>query len=304
MEINKMSVGKRIHRIRIFRGLNLREFGELIANTMNLPKKDGPSDSIVSRWEKGVSLPNNERLKAISEIGCISVEELLYGSPKDYLFDLLPDTDPVDTAFKQEFIDFFSSFLGDSVYQRKDTIIDEYFQSYVYHIFESAIIEQNDVYQYFIYRCERSNPNISEQEKEKQIKTFQNEIGQTIAQRIKSNVIMLNANSKNRHINDNFFKKSLVTNLLKRQIDKYFDYRVTYQEYSTELEAKIKSLGSYATTQSVEQLTREYINKDYNQRRAKELAINDFFRSKLCRSLYKLIECTNSEFEAYLNENT
>jgi transcriptional regulator with XRE-family HTH domain len=37
------------------------------------------SDSLVSRWERGVNLPNNTRLERIAEIGNITVDELIYG---------------------------------------------------------------------------------------------------------------------------------------------------------------------------------------------------------------------------------
>lgn len=79
MDLNKESIGKRIELIRRNLGDNMREFGERIANHLNIDLDDAPSDSIVSRWEKGKSIPSPERLKAIAELGRISVEELLYG---------------------------------------------------------------------------------------------------------------------------------------------------------------------------------------------------------------------------------
>ena len=55
------------------KGLNMREFGELI---------DNASDSIVSRWEKDISKPNVKRLKLIADDMNITVTELLNGSDK------------------------------------------------------------------------------------------------------------------------------------------------------------------------------------------------------------------------------
>lgn len=72
MNIDKAEVGKRIFTIRKSLGLTMKEFGELLGDPI-------ASDSIVSRWEKGKSLPNNERLKKIAELGSIEVEELLLG---------------------------------------------------------------------------------------------------------------------------------------------------------------------------------------------------------------------------------
>ena len=73
---NKQEVGNRIKAIRLNNSYNLREFGEKI---------DNAADSIVSRWEKGKSLPNNKRLKLISEIGNVTVDYLLYGNPVSFL---------------------------------------------------------------------------------------------------------------------------------------------------------------------------------------------------------------------------
>ncbi|MCI3029775.1 helix-turn-helix domain-containing protein [Desemzia sp. C1] len=69
MEIDKKAVGLRIKSIRISNGLTLEEFGKLF----------DASKGNVSLWEKGSSIPNNERLKQISRLGHISVDTLLYG---------------------------------------------------------------------------------------------------------------------------------------------------------------------------------------------------------------------------------
>lgn len=62
-----------INHIRRNLGLTMKEFGQ----KFNPPA----SDSIVSRWERGISLPNNQRLKKIAELGEISVETILSGDP-------------------------------------------------------------------------------------------------------------------------------------------------------------------------------------------------------------------------------
>ena len=48
----------------------MKEFGKLIGDA---------AQSLVTRWENGTSIPNNERIKIIADIGNISVNELLYG---------------------------------------------------------------------------------------------------------------------------------------------------------------------------------------------------------------------------------
>ena len=67
--LNKI-IGKRIYLIRKSLGLTMKEFGERMGNPV-------ASNSIVSRWEKGVSVPNNKRLKRIAELGEMTVENLL-----------------------------------------------------------------------------------------------------------------------------------------------------------------------------------------------------------------------------------
>ncbi len=54
----------------------MKEFGEKAGHA--------PRGSVNS-WEKGVNLPNEERLKRIASMGNISVNELLYGSFKKYI---------------------------------------------------------------------------------------------------------------------------------------------------------------------------------------------------------------------------
>lgn len=75
MEIDKVALGARIKSIRLEKSMNLKEFGFYIDNT---------SDSIVSRWEKGKSIPNAKRLKLIANAGGVSVDELLYGNLKSF----------------------------------------------------------------------------------------------------------------------------------------------------------------------------------------------------------------------------
>lgn len=65
----KKQIGQRIKAIRMSRGQNQTEFAKTINATL----------PAVSNWETGRNIPNNERLKTISDIGGITVEQLLYG---------------------------------------------------------------------------------------------------------------------------------------------------------------------------------------------------------------------------------
>lgn len=76
--INKIAVGARIREIRLARGMTLEEFGNLFS----------ASKSIASRWEKGKSIPNNNRIKAITDMANISVQELLYGTQEKVMYGI------------------------------------------------------------------------------------------------------------------------------------------------------------------------------------------------------------------------
>ncbi|WKF78577.1 helix-turn-helix domain-containing protein [Lactiplantibacillus plantarum] len=67
-----VEIGKRIKSIRVSLGMDLSSFGNSIS-----PKA---SASIASRWERGINLPNNQRLKSIALLGNVSADYLLHGS--------------------------------------------------------------------------------------------------------------------------------------------------------------------------------------------------------------------------------
>lgn len=83
MDIDKKALGQRIKSVRKAKGLTLEEFGKLF---------DSPaSRGVVSNWESGNNVPNNERLKIIAELGEISVDELLYGNLESFVYGLYMD---------------------------------------------------------------------------------------------------------------------------------------------------------------------------------------------------------------------
>lgn len=75
--IDKIRVGERIFKIRNALNLTLEQFG----------KERGISAerSNVSKWERGITLPNRGRLEIIAKKGNTSVDELLYGDIKEFI---------------------------------------------------------------------------------------------------------------------------------------------------------------------------------------------------------------------------
>ena len=79
MEVNKKEVGQRIRSIRKTNGMTMEDFGRSF--------KPAATRSNVSKWENGSSLPSNERLPIIAELGHITVDELHHGIPIWERFD-------------------------------------------------------------------------------------------------------------------------------------------------------------------------------------------------------------------------
>lgn len=90
MNVDKEALGMRISNIRKSKGLTLEAFGELI---------DDAGKSAVSKWEKGITIPNNKRLKKIAELGNITVDDLMFGSLESFIFYNLESLLPSDYKF-------------------------------------------------------------------------------------------------------------------------------------------------------------------------------------------------------------
>lgn len=97
MKTDKKTIGKRIQKIRLTLGKNTREFGELF--------EPSASDSIVSRWETGKSMPNPARLNKISQMGRIDLEDLLAPSAafliKEYIEELYASPEKIAVSSKE-----------------------------------------------------------------------------------------------------------------------------------------------------------------------------------------------------------
>ena len=74
MKVDKKAVGLRIKQLRLNKGYTLEEFGKLF----------GASKGNIQQWENGKSLPNKDRIKQISKLADITVNELLYGTIDSY----------------------------------------------------------------------------------------------------------------------------------------------------------------------------------------------------------------------------
>lgn len=67
--IDKQKVGQRIKAIRFAKGMDQKQFSDIIHATV----------SALSNWENGNNLPNKARLKNIADLAGITVQKLLEG---------------------------------------------------------------------------------------------------------------------------------------------------------------------------------------------------------------------------------
>lgn len=125
MIIDKKVVGNRIQSIRKRKGLTMREFGKLVGDA---------AQSLVSRWENGDNLPNNERLKIIAALGSVTVNELLYGDFQHFCFTLFQEVDA-------ELIEEYPELQGSDVFTFPDKRYDFYLDVY------KLLIERNASYE-------------------------------------------------------------------------------------------------------------------------------------------------------------
>lgn len=80
MQIDKKLVGTKIYNIRKQNGYTMEEFGKQLGNV---------AKGTINSWEKGVNLPNEQRLELIAFIGNTTVNELLHGSLNEYIVKLI-----------------------------------------------------------------------------------------------------------------------------------------------------------------------------------------------------------------------
>lgn len=121
MDFTNENIARNIKSIRTHLGLSMEDFG----------KKFDPiaHKSLVSKWEKGLTKPSINRLKRISEIANISLNELLYDSPEEYLIDKLGDSifDNIDGDIDIDGEYFVLSTLVEQYAKQKNI---EYFENY------------------------------------------------------------------------------------------------------------------------------------------------------------------------------
>lgn len=135
-EINEMKpdtieVGRRIKEIRTNLGYSMSQFGELISNS---PK------TTVNNWERGINLPKEDKLKKIALLGKTTTNELLYGSPEEFITKIVVDYFrlQLNPLFIQQIILFLN--------QQKIDLYDEMaIIEFIQGIFDSGSFIEEDI---------------------------------------------------------------------------------------------------------------------------------------------------------------
>lgn len=109
LQINNKRVGTTIKSIRLEMGMTQEEFGNLF----------GATRSNVSKWERGSSLPNQERLKQIAKISNKSIDELLYGKGIAKL-----DTHKYLLGLFNDYLEIKNEFIENEINSLLETLID------------------------------------------------------------------------------------------------------------------------------------------------------------------------------------
>ena len=137
-------MGRSIKNIRITNGLTMEELGARLKT----------SKASVNNWEKGVNLPNKQRLKKIAELGGITVNELLYGDMKNFISSYFDER--ISENQEKAKGSFYGSMLNDSEYiqsVKKDFLYKVQFYE-LNHADTEALNKLIDEYIYAVMRGE------------------------------------------------------------------------------------------------------------------------------------------------------
>src|SRR5699024_12113249 len=96
--MNNKAIGNRIKRIRQKLRLTQKEFGGLV---------DNADSSLVSKWERGMSLPNRKRQTIIAELGGVDLSVILRGT-KD-------EVQPNKTFDESKYYDYLEKKLNELI---------------------------------------------------------------------------------------------------------------------------------------------------------------------------------------------
>lgn len=164
--MNKHALSSKIKNIRIERKETLEEFAEQIRKQTDFKIKTTKSN--VSKWEKGLNVPNDIALKAIADLGGVNVSSLLKTDLLEYidikskstnktfseLIDILHTGDfPLSVREKQLVLDIFT-FISYKNFSEVDDLQKD-----------KAIDFVNEALELINYALDSKQPSVEENQK-------------------------------------------------------------------------------------------------------------------------------------------
>ena len=245
-------LGARIRDIRVnIAKMTMDEFADKIKKTSK--GKVSPGKSNVSRWERGKNLPNDLALKSISEFSGISVDELLYGTLKDYSYNVVVDEINKSGDFFKLFVKHLLKSDASPFKGEKEAIAKETVLSFIRDNFD-------EIYDVMLTRQRMASANLlmnnPEDQKEYYIKLAKEKL---IAYGKEDNVLLY----------------------AKMALRKLLPFDPSYKESSETVMNKLNEIGGYRTHLAFVELYEENLKDDIDDEEAKIKAFNQFYRSKL-----------------------
>lgn len=249
------SLGDRIKTIRLSLGLNLQQFGDEFN-----PVAD---KSIVSRWERGRSTPNAERIKKIAELGGISVEELLHGNVENFAYNVLIEDINNKGSFYQNFVEKYSRYDNTSPKEISTSFVLDYFETN-----KELILK----------------------------KTFDRILTADFNKHINSKGMSIKSSFSN-------YDASKIISMANAVITRLFRKEDTFEVYYHKLSDAVKYLPISKTNLSLGELEKRYEKSGYNKEDAHRLAKDKFYINIASNKLSDFNSDIDALYDDYLNDN-
>lgn len=275
MTLNKKEVANRIKNIRLGLGLTMEKFG----------KRLDTSKGAVNNWEKEKSLPNNERLKIIAELGNVTVDELLYGNQQEYTYNVLINELDNKGKFWNTIKEYINSFYGldenDEVHDLEMRLITDNFE---------AIYSKILNYQPFVnpFNKKPEDRNIADL-------TF-----------IANNPSYKDKETENLDISDGLYgKDELIVKVAERHFYALLLNGVnTFEGYYKKLKFNLGKSAPYAiyhaSNLDIDRSTKRYEKRGFDKETAQKKAIDTYYVSKIDKPYREFLEEIEAIHQEYV----
>lgn len=234
---------------------------------------DGKAKSgTISNWETGKNLPNNERLKRIAEIGNIDVNELLYGDPETFIYNIIYEDFKKQGEIWQSFRDRYAKSKDmaheDITSSTATTFLEENKQAFLKYVF-----------QYIQLPYANSILNSRETHGRNDIHLFRNIF---------------------------YHQPDKVKHAAMYAIFQLLPVDITFEEFTIEVEKGLSTLPIKRVTGDIEEIKNRYISKGKTEDEAYLQAVDDYYISQISthiRALQKNIKEVRKDYQEFIKNN-